>query len=333
VIANALTRYRAVLLPLVAVLTSTSAARATNGVVVVGGSANEHDRKTVSAALETTVRHAGWTLPSKPIPKSDANGLLGCHDTQARWHCVPSSLTNAGVDHVLVAVVENKQAENGVAMVVVTAEVIITDVQQSAFRPYYCERCADDRLSEGSANLAQELLRDLEARSGHTMLSVRTVPPGAIVRLDGNPAGVTDSSFNTSPGKHSVIIEKAGFEREFRAVDLVEGKTTEVVVTLRASDGPVVKPRPSRAVPGAILGVGAAAVAAGVLLYATSESPSPSGGMFYTDTKPAGIVVGLSGVVAIGVGAYLWHRSTKRASAPTALMSRDGVMLGWNGAF
>src|SRR4029078_7617127 len=83
--------------------------------------------------------------------------------------------------------------------------------QGLAVRQRFCEHCADDRLSAASTDLARQLLADLAVRAGRTVLDVAAPPPGARITLDGQPIGATDATFNTFPGAHVVVVEKAGY--------------------------------------------------------------------------------------------------------------------------
>ena len=101
-----------------------------------------------------------------------------------------------------------------------------------------------------------------------------------------------------------------------------------------APDPPVEEGGPSRLVPMTLVGVGAAALLTGVVLLAIDEDPTPTGVQqaTYRDTDTSGVVFGLAGAAAVGVGVYLWlHPSA--GSAPVASVGRDGGTIGWAGRF
>jgi hypothetical protein len=102
--------------------------------------------------------------------------------------------------------------------------------------------------------------------------------------------------------------------------------------------------------PSATLGVGTAAVLAGGALYLTHEGshtqPAGSGlyqRQYYRDTAGFGISLGASGLVATGLGLWLWHSEaagdapTPNSKAPTVAplvsFDRSHVSIGWAGAF
>lgn len=311
-------------------------AHAEEAVVVIGGSATEHDRAIVQAAAEAATRNDDWTVRSKPLTKKETSSLLECHDSPSPWTCVPASLHTSGVYHALVIAVDSKQADNGAPMVVVTGKVIATNTPASSGKQRYCVQCADDRLTATASDLTQELLHDIAVREGHTVIEVRSSPSGAQIVLDGRPVQATNASLNTFPGKHVVVLEKPGFQREIREIIASRGKTAEMEITLQpsvTSDTIHATPGPSRVVPGVILGIGAAAVAAGILLYAIDEAPSPTGGRRYWDTAPAGVAIGVAGLATAGLGAYLRFRAPRSQPTPSVVIMRRGAVIAWTGDF
>jgi hypothetical protein len=286
--------------------------------------------------MEAAVRAAGWSLPTKPLTRQESEGVLNCRDTNAPWTCVPASLTVGGVDRLLVVAVENKQADNGARMVVITGRLIATDAPAIVVKQHFCEQCADDKLGEGSTVLAQQLLRDLAVRAGHTMISVHSMPSGAQVMLDGNPVGVTDGSFNTFPGKHVVVIEKPGFEREIHELEVDDGKTAEATWALHAMPdehlGHPPPTRPSPLVPGIAIGAGASLVAFGVYGIHLGGQDSAHDKYRYTRGTTIGYAAGLVGLGAVGVGIYLLVRGPSH-SAPTATVVDRGAVIGWMRSF
>ncbi len=92
--------------------------------------------------------------------------------------------------------------------------------------------------------------------------------------------------------------------------------------------------RPSRLIPGTVIGAGVALAITGGILIGINQSVSPVGPQQpqYRDSQPAGIVVGLVGVAAIGAGIYLWFHQNAH-SAPVAAVTHDGAVVGWTGRF
>ena len=74
------------------------------------------------------------------------------------------------------------------------------------------------------------------------------------------------------------------------------------------------------------MGGGAALVATGIILYATSESPTGAKPEYLND-RPLGTGVAIAGGVAIAVGAYFYF--ARHDSAPTVGLVRGGASAGW----
>jgi hypothetical protein len=312
---------------------SVAVARAESAIVVVGGSATERDRGTVGQAVETALRGSGWSVLPTRLAKKEADGLLHCKDAKAPWTCIPKSI-GAAV-RVMVVQVENAQASNGAPMVVITGQLIAPDVQATTSGQHYCEQCADDKLIDGSAGLVTKLVRELVVRVGRTNITVRSVPSGATVMLDAQPAGLTDGTFNTYPGSHLVIIELPGYHSETKNITVEEGKTADVAVTLRRLEtGTVHEGHRSRLVPGLIGGAGLVAVVVGISVSATANPPSKGPAPEYVYSGP-GIAIAVGGGVAVGVAAYLWFRAGKAPpkSAPTGSVVPGGAVFGWSTRF
>jgi hypothetical protein len=223
-------------------------------------------------------------------------------------------------------------------MVVLTAKLIVTHPHALVVHQRFCEHCTDDKLTQASTELTQQLVQELAVRMGRTVLEVKSTPSGARITLDGDPIGATNTTFNTYPGSHVVIIEKPGYLTQTISTDTQEGKTAEVSVALRESDSSprtaIAKPpsRHSRIVPLTLIGAGgAAAVTAGVLVY-LGQQDGRNDKYVHTHATAIGVVTGLAGVAMIGAGAYLWWRGPG-GSAPTAAVLPGGAIVGWTRSF
>jgi PEGA domain-containing protein len=303
------------------------------GWVVVGGGADEHDRAVVAAAVTAVTREVGWSPPRDPIAAQDSDRLLDCSDPVRPFACVPPAITGGGVRRIFVLAVEHKQADSGAPMVVLTARLLVASPPALVVRQRFCEHCADDRLAAASAELARQLLQDLAVRNGRTILEVASAPPGARITLDGKPIGATNATFNTYPGAHVVVVEKAGYRPETRTVVAGEGKTAAVSVALSPADPAAPRARSSRRViSGALIGGGALAVVAGGVLLDLGARGGTQDRYRYPGATPAGAAIGLAGAAAVATGLYLWWR-TPASSAPAIAISSGGVVAGWAMAF
>ena len=94
----------------------------------------------------------------------------------------------------------------------------------------------------------------------------------------------------------------------------------------------------------AALGVGAAAILSGGMLFLTAEEPVHR---YYRNTGPTGLIVGTAGLALTGMGVWLLHREDTQAATPTASEAADrhlastpiiaaahgSALLGWAGSF
>lgn len=307
-------------------------AAATPGLLLVTGGAAERQREIVGQAITAAVRDAGWSLPPKPLTKSQSDGMLACFDSKQPASCIPASLRIA---RVFVVTVEDRQADNGVPMVFLVGKAILIDPPATAIRQQHCERCASNDLTAASAELAKIVLRDLALSAGTTIVELRSEPEGAEIVLDGRRIGATNAKFNTYPGKHVVRFEKPGYLAETRELTAEEDKSVSVAVTLRPSGAgkpPVRPPPPSKLVPGALLGAaGVLLVTGGVGIYYGTKGDSDDR-YRYPRAMPIGIGAAVLGIGAAGAGAYLLWKGS-RSSAPTVGVASGGAVLGWMGTF
>ena len=310
--------------------------RGAAGSVVIGGGAEDHDRVVVGAAVAVAAREAGWSLPSEPVTKQDADRLLDCGDPDKPWSCVPASIGGRGIRRIFAFVVDNTPSDNGAPMVVLTARLIVTAPQALVVRQRFCEHCADDRLAEASIDLARQLLQDLAVRRGRTVLEVESRPPGARITLDGQPIGATNAAFHTFPGAHVVVVEKRGYRAATRSVIAEDGKTAVLAVVLVPSGAATPAAGRSRVIAGALVGSGALAVAAaGFLLELGTRGGAehPDDKYRYAGATPAGALLGISGVAVLTAGIYQWWRAPAPSMPVVGIGASGGLVAGWAVAF
>jgi hypothetical protein len=310
-------------------------AYATPGLVVVGGTASDAQQTVVRAALALETATLGWT-PAGVLSKAETATLLQCIDSTSPWSCVPPSMTASGVQRVIVVTVDPKPGDGGANVLVLVGKLIATNPESAVVRQRFCERCADDRLGAASAELATQMIRDLAVRGGRTVIDIRSEPPGAAITLDGERVGATNSTFNTYPGMHQVVVEKAGYHSEAREIIAEEGHSAEVTVTLRSSstrETPPLASHHSRLVPGLVIGAGVVALGTGIALQATKDGP-PLGELQPSRIYSApGIGLAVAGGALVGLGAYLWWRAGAHdtaQSAPSVTLVDGGGVVGWS---
>lgn len=325
-------------------------ADADRGAVVVAGKIAERDRLVAKTAAEKSVGAAGWALDAKPFSAKEVAAISEClHDVEA-WPCVSRAVSARGLRRLAVVSLMQQPGPNGTPQVAITERLVLADADLAVLGQRFCERCTDDTLSALTAELTHELLQRVVLESGRTVLSVKSTPQGSIYAVDGVLSGATDATLNIVPGHHVVTIEREGYEPVSRTIDAVEGKTSEVIVTLQRIDPALptgTRPketaptsRRSRALPITMVAIGAVAVIGGVtalMLDQREESKpptehQPSG---YYDTTPAGIAAVAGGVVVAGAGAYLWWKISREQprATPTVTPVLGGAVVGMHGAF
>jgi hypothetical protein len=89
----------------------------------------------------------------------------------------------------------------------------------------------------------------------------------------------------------------------------------------------------ARWAPLGLMGVGAGIVVAGGIMILVDEDLDKTGKQDPTirNTATGGLLLAISGGVAIGAGYYLWRK--QKSSAPVAAVSSDGGYVGWAGRF
>lgn len=340
-------------LMLAVLMTSARIARAEKGALIVAGTVNDRDQALAEKSMSAALAKAGWTLPDKPLSKTESNAVMRCFKSTETHRCVLGVLQSKGIQSVVYVSVNADTDKAGVLKL--SGRIVSASIDYVLVRNRFCDHCTDDTLASNAAELTRNLLDGVSIANGRTVLAVRTSPQGARYSLDGEWVGVTDALIYVTPGPHTVIVEQDGFETATRTVEAKEGTTAEVSITMNRtkSDGtaaqenthnadastqvPDDEPRRPFAAKALLVGGGVALVAGGVALFLDQDSRTVPKDQdqhrYYYDTTTAGMALIAAGAVATGVGAYLyWGRrssSTSAAVVPTA----NGAVMTLNGTF
>jgi hypothetical protein len=340
-----------VMIPLAMILLATPA-KADDTVLIVSGAAPRHAREVATNALAIASDLAGSKIITSPFLVHEETAVAKCMADSKPWVCMNPMLRGKNIQQLAVLSLDNQTNPDGSPVIVITEQVVTGAQFAPAGDKRFCEHCTDDVLARLATELTRDLLREVAARSGRTVIAIHTVPRGAEIVLDGKPIGVTDQSINTYPGTHSLQLTLDGYQASSRTVDTGEGKTTEVQVQLTkpgatapdhgepsvAASTPEVTGLAAlpRWVPWTGIGVGVAAAGVGVALQVTKDSP-PKG-----EHQPAHLVsvpgialMAGGGAVAIA-SALLWvhiARSTPPSSAPNIALMAGGGIIEWTGRF
>ena len=309
---------------LIALVALTSVARADDTGLVVVGDANLKDG--LKAALDGWLTHHGRTVSTDSLDRDGILTITNCVNLQ--------DLACAR------AVVEKRSKTKGVvfAQVATTKEQTVT-VQvfwlvkghEALAERRACEECSSDAL-KGTVDTIMGVLAP--QAGGGARIKIMSKPPGATVVLDREVIGVAPIERDVAVGEHEVVLMKGTHEVGRRSLKVHAEESAEISIAVKEPvDVPiVVAPHHSR-VPGAIvLGIGIAGIAAGSILYATSQTDDGSR-YRYTDTKPAGIAIGVGGVAATAIGLLLLKHASSADSAPVVALDPHGGYIGWARAF
>jgi hypothetical protein len=172
----------------------------------------------------------------------------------------------------------------------------------------------------------------MQPQVGH--VKFKSTPPGARITIDGQVIGVTPIDWDVPPGKHTILMDKPGFEPQSREL-IVESNKTELfgMKLVPPSDGNEGGSR-SRLLPMGLLTAGGALLVTGGAMIYFDEDPSPDLGPTIHNTGPTGVGLAIGGAVVAGAGAYLmWFRSPETSSTPVAAFTSDTAYIGWLGRF
>jgi tetratricopeptide (TPR) repeat protein len=182
------------------------------------------------------------------------------------------------------------------------------------------------------------------------MLTVNSSPGGAEVYLDGKRAGdspETPTSLWLAPGQHRLEVKLVGYEPVVKTVVAEAGaRSTENFVLVKAKDGgttvvvgkPPAGKKPSYGGSAALVALGGATLAGGIVLYAVGYGKA--GDPDSTDDEyNQGRSLAIAGDICMGVGGaatlagIIWMGATaakrKKLAQPTAFgifPVRDGVV-------
>jgi RNase P/RNase MRP subunit p29 len=348
-----------------ALLVGQRTAHAGAGAFAVVGTASEKDRALCQGAATYAAGEAGWVMMKTALADAPLQKVRSCLKAGDNpWSCLSSVAVKVGFDRLIVVQADKDSVNAGT--IVITTHVLTAQGAGALVERVFCEACNATKLEEQIQKLATRQIRALMTQQGDTKIEVVSSPSSAIVKIDGAMVGETDATFRTYPGKHTVMLARAGFVNEVQEVTVAEGKTERIDVVLRSDNGKptnptgvgpklsndpahsngdrlhssVMAPNPveasrSKLVPSLLIGGGALALVVGGVMVFTHESAPPLGQPQperLDGNIPLGIGFGIAGAAAVGVGVYLWTRpGSSRSSGPVAMPLQHGGLLGWAG--
>lgn len=166
----------------------------------------------------------------------------------------------------------------------------------------------------------------LEPAPHHDTATLRvSEPAGALVYVDGEAVGVApmDHPVEIAPGEHEVAVFAAGHRAHRQRIVMRPGGARELVVDLEAT--------PQRITSLSLLGVGAAALTAGLVLGALAQAERGGMGMWQEDgaeslTLGAGLAGGLGALLVVTGGALFVLDVPALPDAPSVTLGPTGVV-------
>lgn len=160
-------------------------------------------------------------------------------------------------------------------------------------------------------------------------------------RLHGAPAVIATLVDARGEVVRSAMVPSGRDPSEPRslAAYIADGTPSPAVTMIGPADRPHAAARGRSSLAGKLLvGGGLAAIAAGAVVLMFDEDPGNAGAdhtitRFYRDTAPWGVGVGIAGLAAVGVGAWLLLHPERGPSGPVISLGRSGGGIGWAGAF
>jgi hypothetical protein len=313
-----------------------SAAHAEQAAVVVSGKVDQGTITLVQVVVEQYLQGRGWSIKAGGTDAVDASALASCVLGE-KSVCVAELLVPLGVEKVVLTTAKVEKAKDGEETVVLMAWILMaTDGTIVVSNRRYCERCTPDLLEATATELIAGLLGDMRAKEGHSVIRIRSNPPGALITLDGERVGVTDMEFGVTPGPHKVTVEKDGYRPAARDVTTTAGEKLSVDFTLESASGTANKQRTGGVLKWTVGVAGVLAVAGGITLLAV-DGPAVQGEnrrVVRSETTVPGVVLTATGAAALALSGYLFYRDSRRPStAASVAVDGDQVWLHLVGTF
>lgn len=306
-----------------------SPARAEGGVgVIVTGEGSMQPQ--LAAQIEGWLSQHGHTLVPSPLPPEAITALIDCFVIEDQSCARGIVEKRAKATSMLFARLDTKSnASNGTRDVTLTAYWFDKGHDAIGERKT-CQRCTDQLLR----TTADEIMKKLVGGGDLGHVKLKSIPSGARISIDGQAIGVTPLDWDLPPGKHTILMDKAGLQPVSRSIAVVSDRTEALTMQLAASGANDDGSKLPRFVPIGLLAAGGALLVTGAVMIAIDEDPSIDGGKTYRNTGPAGVGLAIGGAVVGGVGAYLlWSRSPRTTSTPVAAFTSDTAYIGWLGRF
>jgi len=334
--------FAAVLLGDLIASTAPAAADSDRVALLVTASATPHARDVAASTIGAVTRERDFLLVTPTFTAKEVAAITECVTAPQAWTCVAPVVRGKGLQQVAVVSLVASTSKDGSPMLVITEQILVSNLDAAIGAQRFCVRCTDDVLVRSTSELTHALFQEIAVRGGRTVVAINSTPRGARITFDSVSMGATDRSFNTFPGTHAVVLDLDGYQRETRSIDAALDKTSELSVTmhpLRSADNPAdplttqtrTQGRTTLA-PKLAMGIGALAVVTGAIVLAFDQGAETKASgaeqrRYYYDTTAPGIVL-IAGGAVVGIGGFLWWHFTKSTTAPTVAPVAGGAVIG-----
>jgi hypothetical protein len=298
------------LVPLILVTLLAATASADRVVIVVGNSKGKELEALTAAAREATER-ASWTTVPHKLPPERVAEVIQCGVT-SDGHCIGQLLDEVGADRLITLRLADEKYRDQPVRVVYGA-ILRRGAEVLAAGQRYCEGCRNDLLADHARSLVTDLVRDARRKINPATVVVRSVPPRAHVKIDGESVGPADSEFPVAAGAHILELTMKDYRSHSQEIAVADGQRLEIEAKLVSIHGEpvarpaVARPRDRRLGPWLAVGSGAMLMVAGGLFIAFDEDHVQHGTVVpdYRDTMTGGVVLAAAGAVVVTAG-ILW---------------------------
>jgi hypothetical protein len=320
---------RLVALALVA-WSSVASAETTSVAVVVSG--DEEIAQRTHDVIDGWFQNHGLLVEELPLPKDGLKTLLNCL-VLSDMTCARGVVEKRGRANNIIGITEQSSGKGQKRSVQLSAYWIAKEHEVVSLQRL-CDGCSDAVLADTLVAMIDDLAK-LAPTMGGT-IHVTSTPSGMKATVDNDAAGRTPFERPVSFGPHVISIQRDGRVVAQKKIDIKPAATLDVPIEVPDDPEPEVKVRfvehrSSRAAPIVVLTVGLAAAVTGVVLY---ETGGPTGDSYtYRNLRPAGIATGISGGVAIAIGAVWLLKGGSRTSRPEVSLTDTNATIGWARSF
>lgn len=273
---------------------ASATAHGENVAVVVYGAAKPQQRDVVVATVQNALRSAAWTVQDQPLSTREHEAVIACISLDRPWPCVAATARNKGVDHLVVIHIQADKADKDL---ILTGQILVAGNTVPSTDRSWCPKCTDATLATAASELAALMLNHSMARK--SAMDNSASPSGDTT---GNHRGSVGAAATTTPSSPPVLESQQSVSSR------------------------------SRLVPALAIGTGVVAIGIGSYLSYRAAGPSDGPQPQYIFSGP-GIGLAVAGGAAVGLGIYLWTRSSTHAethaSAPTLSPASGGAVAGW----